>query len=326
MGSRAASSRAVWSGCASLALLLAVSCAKTASYYGGASPASRDGSADSGRPDGGLLRDGAVDGVPDAGNAYAQCSFGGTPGPINEAGSTTSATGIYSNWHWPKSLDSVRSDLVIEHDIPRDGYYWAHQFSFVGGHGGYIGMQAHGGFQLNPPGGAVEITKMAIFAVSAVGIAGELGDVASPNARVYSDFDGGSGVNIHVKYDWVPCHTYRMTVAHDGTELNGERWYAGSITDMATGVTTRLGRIRVTAESGKLGTWSVMWTERFGPAPVTDCAVQQHASAVFSEPVGDADVTPHGWDHVFANPTYCPNARFTYFAGAVRQEMGAPSP
>ena len=71
----------------------------------------------------------------------------GTPGPLNDAGTAVGTTDLFTDWSWPSPVDSMEWDLVMENDLVRDGYYWAHRFSFVNGLSGFFGLQAHGGYQ-----------------------------------------------------------------------------------------------------------------------------------------------------------------------------------
>jgi len=279
-----------------------------------------------GLPDSGPGSGGAPDSAP---LITSTCSLAGEVSPMNPAGAGVGPTGTYSDWTWPAvegGLESLEWTLGIESE-PTDGYFWSHQFAFAGesGVGGYAGLQMNGGFQADPPSGPVEVTKMALFSIAGPAITAELGDVAYPDARVYGDFDGGEGWNIHVKYEWLPCRTYALRVAEVDLDADGNIWYGGYVRDLVTGDEIYLGRILVPAAWGGFATWSVMWTERFGPAALTDCAQQAHAVATFLAPTGNAGtVVADGPNDHFYDPPSCPSSRFTAVAGGVRQEMGVP--
>jgi hypothetical protein len=137
-----------------------------------------DGGGDSGED--------AAPGQPDPGALIEPCAARGTPGPINPAGAAVNPTGIYSNWWWPDTpLTSLEWQLGIETE-PSDGYFWSHQFAFQV-EGGYLGLQMNGGYQADPPGGPVEITKMAVFSIAGPAITAETGDISYPASRPSSD-------------------------------------------------------------------------------------------------------------------------------------------
>ncbi|MCA9602512.1 MAG: hypothetical protein KC417_10825, partial [Myxococcales bacterium] len=179
----------------------------------------------------------------------------------------------------------------------------------------------------DPGGNVVVITKMLVFAIAdSVALDAELGDIPGPNARVENDFDGGSGWNIHMRYAWEPCHVYALRVGIRDVETNGDRWYGAWIRDLAGGNEIYVGRIRVAASAGRLGSQSVMWSERFGGPAITTCEVQEHSSVVFSVPTSDSGAhTATLLSNAFSSPRYCPNSRFTELQGFVRQEMGVPA-
>src|SRR6187399_2622506 len=157
------------------------------------------------------------------------CNEVGTPGPVNAPGPLTTmgqsnigTTNLYTDWSWPAPMDSIEWDLLPESDPPHDGYYWAHQFSFVNGLTGFFGLQAHGGFQLNPtaedPKPKVDFTKMAVFWMGG-SLPAELGDIEYPDARVMGVTARGTDwTTVHAKYEWSACTVYRLRLAKDGTD------------------------------------------------------------------------------------------------------------
>jgi hypothetical protein len=256
----------------------------------------------------------------------ATCEPLGTPGPLCSAGSRIAPTGTYSDWFWPAVTGGLRSyewTLNIDFEPPVDGYFWSHQFGFANpGHSaGYVGLQAHGYFA--PPTGGFQRTKMALFSVGPGAIAAEPG-VPPPDGYAKSGFDTDDGWSIHIKYEWVPCRKYALSVRHLSDESRGQ-WYGAYVRDTATGVETTIGRMLVPSTWGRLGSQSVMWTERFSGRAMTTCADQEHGSAVFGFPTANGgSVRYSGTGEHFYNPTACPNSRFTHLTSGVRQEMGVP--
>lgn len=271
-----------------------------------------------------------TDGASSGSGGEPQCEPPGTPGPLNPAGNI-SPTGTYTDWTWPDVPGgrlSFEWTLNMDFEPPNDGYFWAHQFGFAGpgAAAGYIGLQENGYYVADPPNGKPEITKMALFSIGPGAIVGESG-VPYPEGRAYADFDGASGWNVHIKYAWVPCRTYALRLEHMMDELNGDQWYGGYVTDTATNVETMIGRILVPAQWGRLGGFSVYFSERFGYAAVASCDLMEHASAVFGAPTAnDSTVKPASTNNHFYDPPDCPNSRFTNLPNGVRHEMGVPSP
>jgi hypothetical protein len=213
-------------------------------------------------------------------------------------------------------------DLQIEHDIPNDGYFWSHQFGFENGPAGYFGLQAHGWFQADRDG-PVDITKTVVFSIGGESIRAELGDFAYPNGVTNGDFDGADGWSMMARFEWQACEVYRLRVTRQATEPNGDTWIAAFILDPAQNRELFVGRILVPAAWGRFASSSVVWTERFGYAPLTSCSVMEHASATFGVPSANGGtVRPSARNNHFYDPPSCPSSRFTEFPDAVRQEMG----
>lgn len=267
------------------------------------------------------------------------CGEVGVPGPVNAPGPLTTmgqsnigTTNLYTDWSWPAPADSLEWDLLPENDPPHDGYYWAHQFSFVNGLTGFFGLQAHGGFQLPPttqdPTPTVDFTKMAVFWIGGSTLPAELGDVPFPNARVLVVSGRGTEwTTVHAKYEWSACTAYRLRIAKDGTEPNGNVWYGAWIEDRSTLVLTKVGRIAVPPDWGQFSRLSTTLTTRIDDKPpaVTTCDQPEPASAIFGTPSGnEGQLWPVGSPR-FQSPLRCPSSRFTDLPEGVRHEIGISS-
>lgn len=269
------------------------------------------------------------------------CGEVGTPGPFNPGGTAIGTTNLNTDWTWPTPLDSMEWDLVIEDDPPVDGYYFAHQFAFEGGQPGFFGLQAHGGYQADPPAPGstpapgqkppvTEFVKMALFWIGGLPIDAELGDIKYPDARAALQAEGGGQwMTIHAKYDWVACHTYNLRVAKDHTDDTGV-WYGAWIRDKDTDVVTWLGSILVSSDYGRISRFSTMYTTRIDNAnlpesAVTTCADPEPESVIFGTPTGnDGQVLPLPPQNNFATPGRCPTSRFTELSNGIRHEIGVP--
>lgn len=223
--------------------------------------------------------------------------------------------GTYSDWFWPPSPTIGRTitlgysrfehQLMVEVDPgPAAGYFWAHQFRFAGGQGGYVGLQSRG----DRADGS--IGKLAIFSIwDAVGATG------SGAVRFGGE---GSGWSCRIPYDWQAGQVYRLAV---GADDDAPGWWEASVTDEATSVTQVIGRIQVPPDWRRLESWSVMWTEYFAPT-LTSCAGLAHSRVVFGTPVADGSVLPHHHDDRIGDGT-CEGSRVESVSGGVRHEMGA---
>jgi len=258
------------------------------------------------------------------------CGEVGVPGPLNAPGqigtpgsSDIGTTNLYTDWSWPAPVDSLEWDLVVELEPERDGYYWAHQFSFVNGLTGFFGLQAHGGFQLAADAG-VDFVKMALLWIGGSKLTAELGDIQGEDARILVvPARGTEWTTIHAKYEWSPCTVYRLRFAKDGTDASGNVWYGAWIEDRTTTLLTKLGRIAVPQEWGQLSRLSTTFTTRIDdkPPPVTDCDQPEPASAIFGTPsANDGQLRPTPSNR-FAM-LRCPSSRFTDLPEGVRHEIG----
>jgi hypothetical protein len=225
-------------------------------------------------------------------------------------------------------VDSLEWDLVMEADPPDDGYYWAHQFSFVNGLSGFLGLQTHGGYVDPAVGGPIDWTKMAVFWIAGPPSDAELGDFTGKNGRKAPITQGGvSWMTIHGKYDWTACHVYHLRLGPNGTTDAGDVWYGAWILDKTTGVESYLGRMLIPGSWGQLSTLSTTLTTRIDNAatdvPVMNCADPEPASAIFGTPTANGGtLEPTGHQPRFSMPGRCGTSRFTELPEGVRQEIG----
>lgn len=268
--------------------------------------------------------------------ASPTCGETGTPVPLTTAGNATGTTNVYTNWTWPTPVDSLEWDLVIETDPPNDGYYFAHQFSFVNsGTSGFLGLQAHGGYQ--DPGSTtpnkIDFTKMAVFWIAGPPTDAELGDFTGTNGRKAPITQYGvEWMTIHGKLDWTACHVYHLKLGPAGTNDAGDIWYGAWITDKTTGTEYYLGRMLIPAGWGQLQTLSVMQTTRIDNAgtdvPVVSCADPEPTAAIFGTPTAnDGTILPADPRSRFAMPPRCATSRYTVLPEGVRHELSVqPTP
>jgi hypothetical protein len=288
---------------------------------------SSGGSGGGGAGGGGGGAGGADAGAAGGGDIFA-CRATGEQQPMNVGGDDVGVTIPYTDWRWPVPLDSLEWDLTVEVLPEEDGYLWSHEFDFEGKAGGFIGLQARGGYQLEPPLGRVEIADMVTIWISASMLGAELGDVAYPNARAaIIESTSGEWMTIHVKYEVEACRTYHFRVAVESTDASGNLWYGTWVEDTTSGIETYLGRIQVPADWGRIAGVSSNWTNRIGHDRLLTCDDPEPVSAFFAEPTGNlGSVRPSPPENRFAGPELCPGSRFTEFSDGMRQEVGLAPP
>lgn len=209
--------------------------------------------------------------------------------------------GTYTDWFWPvKGHGSVEHELVAEVDPgPGTHYFWAHQFRTEAGEGGYIGLQTWG----NRADGS--LGKMAIFS---------FWDTLGADGPGVVRFGGeGEGWSCRIPFHWEPGRAYRLRVEVVDEDPAALTWAASVDGE-------EFGRIRAPAAWGRLGPWSVMWTEYYG-GPLARCADLPYSRVLFSTPVAPAGTRPHRFSDRLGDGD-CPGSKVTRMGDRVRHEMG----
>lgn len=210
--------------------------------------------------------------------------------------------GTYTDWFWPgKGYGLLEHGLTPEIDPgTHTTYFWAHQFRTEGGEGGYIGLQTRG----NRVDGS--LGKMVIFS---------FWDTLGAEGPGVTRFGGeGEGWSCRIPFLWEAGQAYRLGVRAVGDDGTAITWAAEVDGE-------EFGRIHAPAAWGRLGAWSVMWTEYYG-GPLARCADLPYSRVVFSSPVADREVRPYrAQDHLGDGD--CGGSRVTRVPGGVRHEMGS---
>lgn len=231
---------------------------------------------------------------------------------VDRAGSVVPAVapnGTYSWWYWPASSSGYYNfdeRLTIVGHSPGTHYFWAHQIGFVGGDGGYLGLQV-GSYPNN--------TKIALFSLWGANAAD------GPNCGLF--IEGGAGYTCRLDpYDWVTKRAYRLRVWALTADSLG-MWWGAWVQDTKTGADSYVGKIPVPTSWGWLrGDWSVSWTEYFGAWPDT-CSELPWARAQFGFPTADngtVQIASH--THSFGSGDCLTYSRIYEVSGADVQEMG----
>ena len=259
------------------------------------------------------------------------CLTPGVPGPPNQPGTSPGTTDTITEFPWPDAMDSLEWDLLVEKPLETDGYYWMHQFSFVGTNVGFFGIQERGGYYVepNPTPSEVEFTKMVVFWISAppsvvadIENHAELGDIPYPDARALAD-PSGTFITIHAKWEWDTCRVYRLRVGLESLEPNGDRWIGAWIRDVEADVETFFGRILLPAEAGQFASYSRFRTTRIERTMPVSCVEAEPSSAIFGYPTANlGTMNPLRHSSVFSSVLRCGTSRFTNFTTGVRHELG----
>lgn len=208
--------------------------------------------------------------------------------------------GMAFYWYdWPQVSDKGFDDFEVSLTVDIDPgiksyYYWAHQFSFENGDGGYMGLQTNGCMQ------GQWVGKMAIFSIWDA-----LDAKPGPGAS-FERFTGeGEGWSCRKKYNWVEGHTYGLRIEKEEVDEKQNRWWGAYIIDTTTGEETFLGRIKVPASWKGLDASSIVWVEYYGK--VYNCNSILYAEARFEQPTANSgSYVPK--EFTIEKGTACPNA------------------
>jgi len=212
---------------------------------------------------------------------------------------------MVSMWYdWPQLPVSgfYNFDVLLTIDVDpgtQSAYYWAHQFRFKNGDGGYMGLQTNGFMQ------GEWVGKMAIFSIWHA-LEAEPGPGASCEWFTGED----EGWSCRIKYNWVEGRTYCLRIwelcCAEKPEEN--EWWGAWIIDTSTSQETYIGKIEVPGSWQWLDDSSVVWVEYYGQ--VNDCASIPYAKARFEQPVADdGNLPPQKLPP--EKGTTCTNAKFT---------------
>ncbi|HEX3621618.1 MAG TPA: DUF3472 domain-containing protein [Acidimicrobiales bacterium] len=222
----------------------------------------------------------------------------------------------YTEWRWPPSTSFARTLKAgyksFEHRLtpevdpgPDATYFWAHQFRLIGGEGGYIGLQTKG----NRVDGS--LGKMAIFSIW------DAEEAEGPGTVRFSG--EGTGWSCRIPYLWEAGRTYAFRVF-----TPGGGWWGAVVRDETTGDEQEIGGIRVPGHWRNLDSWSVMWTEYYGP-PLNSCSDLAYSSVVFGNPTAEAGDVRTAGSHSHISEGTCETSRIETLAQGVRHQMGLPS-
>lgn len=220
------------------------------------------------------------------------------------AATNVAPTGTYTDWNWPgQNYNSFDWQVTpgIDQTGP-DAYFYSHQVGFVGGDGGYAGMQGDSN------------GKRAIFSIWQA--------MTATGPEIAQPFSGeGTGYQTMIKYNWVTGRAYQYHIQKVSVDADGT-WWEASVRDSVTGVTSTIGQIKVPLAWGGLSNFSIVWTERY-TGPMNVCSDIHHSAVTFSNfTANNGTVLPVSHNNHLSDPVNCPGSQISNVPGGVRQEMG----
>lgn len=189
------------------------------------------------------------------------------PAGVAHAGDTP---GTYVDWAFDgvSGLRDVAYTITVERD-PGDQsqVYWSNQVGWTNGRGGYAGYQTN----------ASTTQRLFLFSVWDVTEARP----GSTNSWCQAFGGEGEGMSCRMWHKWTPGQPYRF---HYQSEGSG--WWGMTITNTATGLSFKLGSIRVGTDT--MSPTSVSWVEYYRWSDSrSSCATEPYSRARFAAPTGN---------------------------------------
>ncbi|GAA2630873.1 DUF3472 domain-containing protein [Actinomadura fulvescens] len=182
------------------------------------------------------------------------------------------SAGVWTWWRYPTGSQLWNLDQNVRITQSAPTRFWSHQFGFVGGDGGYLGLQTDGSVGNGQRG------KLAIFSIW------NAADARPGPGAVCVDFGGeGVGKSCRILYNWQPGTTYKYRLWYLGAETGDRHRWGAWMIDTSTGKETHIGSILAPAGKSRI-TNSVSWIEDFGGTP---CDQAAPAAGVFGHPTAN---------------------------------------
>jgi hypothetical protein len=181
--------------------------------------------------------------------------------------------GIISIEHtWPLGNNYIEhsATLLIESEPKLESaYFWAQQFWFSNGDGGYMGIQTGGDLHALRQ-------KIAIFSIWKA--------LAAEKSTITNSFAGpfdheGSGFSCKIPFEWKEGTMYILKLKN----IESDTWWEASIEEVESTSISTIGRIQVPENWGNLKSKSNFFIEYF--RPVNQCEDLPFEKTYFGEPV-----------------------------------------
>ena len=194
-------------------------------------------------------------------------------------------TAAYFDWpdsridEEPKGYYNV--DFFLTIDKEAQNYFWAHQFPFIEGEVGYMGLQSgdHG------------LSKTAIFSIwKAKGAQGTNNGTAIP-------FDHeGSGYSCRINYNWFEGRKYRIRLWEIEKDITSRgKWWGAWVLDTVMLQEEYIGKILVPLSWGRISRNTVSFVEFWGlqDGRLYSCSEIPYSKATFNYPsVNNGTILP----------------------------------
>lgn len=239
-------------------------------------------------------------------------SSGAAEGVLRRRLLTATPRGTYTEWWWPPSPTIFRTipagyqsfEHVVRVEVdpgPESAYVWAHEFTLVEGHGGFVALQAHPGGTGEPAG------KAAVFSIRGGMVAEGPGAEATTAAGAAS---------CRIPFSWEAGQAYQLRVWNDRPG-----WWAAAVAGGESGRESFVGRILVPEAWRRLGSWSMTRTEYEG-RPLSRCDDLPPCRVSYSVPTADDGSVEPERHESRVGPGTCDGSRVETVPDGVRHEMG----
>lgn len=195
---------------------------------------------------------------------------------------------VFIKHFWPESSQYQKTCFTLTvNEEPRmtASYFWAQQFWFHRGDGGYIGIQSDG--DING-----KRQKIAIFSIWKSVSAGK-SVIHESSAEPFGH--EGSGFSCKIPFEWLEGTVYKVVLQKVVLDSGRNTWQ-GSIVDTSNGESSIIGRIEIPNGWGNLQPESNFFVEYF--RPVESCESTPFQKSAFENPVmfEEVEIQPHKFD------------------------------
>lgn len=186
-----------------------------------------------------------------------------------DSSSTIGPPGTYVDIFWDDNENyCYEIDIEVTNAPEQEAkvLYWGHQYGFMEGKAGYIGLQIVGS------------QKKAIFSIWDT-VKGCPSDTC---VRIWED---GWVNRCLINYEWELNKRYRLRVQAHKKEENDDEWWIGTVYDYSIEEETIIGKLLLDSSRGRLKNfYSVTWIEYSGYKDYHSVDVP-HSKATFSNPL-----------------------------------------
>lgn len=186
--------------------------------------------------------------------------------------------GIVSLKHtWPKNPEYTEQNFALTIDYEpklESAYFWAQQFWFHQGDGGYWGIQSDGDINGTRQKIAIFSIWKAIDAINST--------IEGSSAETFGH--EGTGYSCKIPFNWDEGKLYKLRLLKIIPTNDDESvFWEASIVDMLDNKTFTIGRIAIPKNWGNLQEHSNFFVEYF--RPINSCEETPYEKAIYSTPI-----------------------------------------